>query len=152
MRNGGEHEQKPKWPACSSSNHHHPRSRSRSRLRSLRDFHPPPPPPTTSHHHHETTRALRNDLSATLKQNRVLQASVKKLKEQLKEAREKDERSREITGELKRYSNKLRDELEEVRGRILRSLLAVFTRTNSSPPTLSHTLVRPRRAAEGGPH
>jgi len=83
--------------------------------KSLRDFPPPAPPPSTRHRDHETARALRSDLSSALKQNRALQTEVKRLKGRLREAREKEERSREITGELKRYSNKLRDELEELR-------------------------------------
>ncbi|GMI06378.1 hypothetical protein TrVE_jg152 [Triparma verrucosa] len=87
--------------------------------RSLNAFPPPPPPPTINHYQHEIGRTLRNDLSTTLKQNKTLQVEVKKLKEQLKESKEKEERGREITLELKRYSNKLRNELEELREELI---------------------------------
>lgn len=55
----------------------------------------------------------------TMKQNKTLQGELKKLKEQLKESKEKEERSREIGLELKRYSNKLRDELECLREELI---------------------------------
>ena len=87
--------------------------------RSLNAFPPPPPPPTINHYQHEIGRTLRNDLSITLKQNKTLQVEVKKLKEQMKESKEKEERGREITLELKRYSNKLRNELEELREELI---------------------------------
>ncbi|GMH92713.1 hypothetical protein TL16_g12427 [Triparma laevis f. inornata] len=68
---------------------------------------------------YEIGRTLRNDLSMTMKQNKTLQGELKKLKEQLKKSKEKEERSREIGLELKRYSNKLRDELECLREELI---------------------------------